>query len=359
MAFACLEIPGPEDVEDLLRMATSTRVSVLRRSLEHVLGGGKRLRASLVVASAGFGSPDVSAVARTAAAMELIHLASLIHDDIIDGAAFRRSRPSLYRVFGRVPAVLTGDFLFASAFNLIIDLPGSILKIVTKTIRSMCEGEMAEISEWNLNAGAYFDRIQKKTASLIAASCQCGGILGRLRGASIRHLEKFALYLGTAFQVADDILDFAAGPEFSGKPALQDLRRGIVTLPLIYFLNTPEGGAWREKLAKGGLSFKEAQKLAGLLVSSGCLDYALGVVFCNLQLADRELVFLPAGPARDDLRRVARGVLTLLLNRLGGLNYSRPPQEPAEEVEPAPAGAGRPEEAGGGGKDVLGERLRI
>jgi heptaprenyl diphosphate synthase/octaprenyl-diphosphate synthase len=359
MAFACLEMPGPEEVAELLRLATATRVSVLRRALEHALAGGKRLRAILVAAAAGFGSPDPEAVARTAAAMELIHLASLVHDDIIDGSAFRRFRPCLYRVFGRVPAVLTGDFLFASAFNLIIDLPRPILKIVTRTIRSMCEGEIDEISEWSPDAAAYFERVRKKTASLIAASCQCGGILGGLRGAALRHLEKYALHLGTAFQVADDILDFTAGPEFSGKPPLQDLRRGIATLPLIYFLETPEGNAWKERLAGRALNFEEAEILAGLLVSSGCLHRTLGVVFSSLRLARGELAFLPACSAQEDLRRISRAMLAPLWERLRGLDHPRPPQELAEEIEAAAAFAGRPEEAGSGGKNALGSCLRV
>lgn len=356
MTFGYVQLPDLEELEELLSLATASRVCALQRVLAHALTGGKRFRAALVATAAGFASPDPRAVARAAAAMELIHLASLIHDDIIDEAAFRRARPSLYRLFGRVPAVLTGDYLFASAFNLIIDLPKSILKIVTRAIRFMCEGEIAELGEKNFDVEAYFDRVRKKTASLIVASCQCGGILGNLRGAELQQLEKYALNLGIVFQIIDDILDLTGSPELIGKPSLQDLNKGIVTLPVIHFLNTSEeGSAWREKLARGGLSPEEARELAGRLASGGSLHYACKVVFLKIKLALGALEFLPAGRARENLREIAWGLLTPLRN----LNYPDPAEELAKKIEPFSRGAGNLEKVIGGGQEILGASLRV
>lgn len=356
MTFGYLHFPASEELEELLRLATASRVPVIRDSLAHVLVGGKRLRAALVAASAGFASPDLRAVARTAAAMELIHLASLIHDDIIDEATLRRARPSLYRLLGRVPAVLTGDYLFATAFNLIIDLPRGILKAVTETIRFMCEGEIAELCARDFSLSRYFTRVRKKTASLLVASCQSGGILSNLQRRELKHLEKYALNLGIAFQIIDDVMDLTGSPELLGKPCLQDLSKGIATLPVIHFLNTSaEGSAWKEKLRRGGLSPEEARDLAGRLTDAGCLRYALRVVFLKIKLALEALEPLPAGRAREGLKKIARGILTPLTE----LNYPDPAQEIAEAIELLPVGAGGGEESAGCGQEVLGAYLRI
>lgn len=356
MTFAYVQLPDWKELEELLSAATASRVPAIQDSLVHALEGGKRLRAALVAASAGFAAPDMRAVARTAAAMELIHLASLIHDDIIDEAAFRRARPSLYRLLGRVPAMLTGDYLFASAFNLIIDLPKSVLKIVTRTIRAMCEGEIAELGAKDFSLPAYFARVRKKTASLIVASCRSGGILAGLRGEQLRSLEKYALNLGTAFQIVDDLMDLAGSPELLGKPCLQDLTKGIPTLPVIHYLNThAEGPAWKEKLARGGLSGEEARELAGRLISAGCLHYALGVILWKIRLAVEFLEFLPAGRAREDLKKIAWRILTPLAN----LNHPGPAQEVAETIEFLTLDAGGPEEIAGCRQEVLGAYLRV
>ena len=356
MTFGYVQLPDPEELEELLRAATVSRVPAVRDSLAHALTGGKRLRAALVSVSAGFAAPDRSAVAKVSAAMELIHLASLIHDDLIDEAAFRRARPSLYRLFGRVPAVLTGDYLFASAFNLIIDLPKSILQIVTRTIRAMCEGEIAELGAKDFSLPGYFARVRKKTASLIVASCRSGGILAGLKGEQLKGLEKYALNLGTAFQIVDDLLDLAGRPELLGKPCLQDLTKGIPTLPVIHYLHThAEGPAWKEKLARGGLSGEEARELAGRLIAAGCVHYALEVIFWKIRLAVESLEPLPAGRAREDLGRIARGILTPLAN----LNDPGPAQEAAETVELLALGAGGPEEIAGRRQEVLGAYLRV
>ncbi|MBE3581968.1 MAG: polyprenyl synthetase family protein [Thermoanaerobacteraceae bacterium] len=318
-------------LEGLLSEAVATESLPLRQLLDHVLSGGKGLRPTLVRICAQFGPHDPAEVNRVAAAIELVHLASLIHDDILDGAPVRRHRPALHSLYGPIPAVLTGDYLFATAFALLAQSPRAVLNIVTATIRIMCEGEIEQRIAPGLNEQAYLGHIGKKTASLIGAACRSGGVLCHLKRSGQESLARFGWHLGLAYQMADDLLDLLGRSEELGKPCLQDLSQGIITLPVLRFLElVPQAGYWREKISQG-LTPEEREEIAAAVRSSGCCEYAEQRAREQVDLAFSALESLPPCPARDELARLAGQVLA----KIEGLDYSRPSQEGAEEEEVA------------------------
>jgi octaprenyl-diphosphate synthase len=201
--------------------------------------GGKRMRPALLLLSnyAVGGDAGSENVVRLATVMEMLHTATLVHDDIIDNAAIRRSRASVNARFGNQPAVLMGDWLYMSAFETSLkERSLEILDILTRLTRKMTEGELIQLTtlgKSDISRDEYFDILLRKTAYLFAACCEIGAILGNASSDERIALRDYGLNLGTAFQIADDLLDFTAEEEILGKAAGTDLLEGKVTLPLI------------------------------------------------------------------------------------------------------------------------------
>lgn len=185
-----------------------------------------------------------------AAAIEAMHLASLIHDDIIDGSAYRRGEKTAVQKFGPDFSLLLGDFFFIRSIARTFSLEDpEIPRMIAATAQEMIEGEMEELEEsynFNLTLDRYLKIIEKKTASLFRTTCQLGCNLGRAGKKEEAVLVEYGLNLGLAFQVIDDLLDLVGQPEVTGKPAFSDLREGRITLPLIAALQHSEPAARRE-----------------------------------------------------------------------------------------------------------------
>lgn len=208
---------------------------------EHVIAsGGKRLRPMLVLLSADFCGYTGPRRVQLGAALELIHTATLLHDDVVDLADLRRGRPSVNAIWGNRRAVLAGDFFYARASAMIVeDGSTEILEIFTRAIRLMAEGELLQLQrsfDTNVTESHYYDVIERKSAVLISAACEIGAVLGDLTRAEIRQVAEFGKQLGVAFQVRDDVLDYEADAEALGKPPCADLREGKITLPLLLTL---------------------------------------------------------------------------------------------------------------------------
>ena len=205
----------------------------LRRS------GGKRVRPALTILSTYAVGGDGARynTIRMATVMEFLHTATLVHDDVIDKADMRRKRPTVNALYGNETAVLMGDWLYMSAFETSLaerSLP--ILDILTSVTRKMTEGELLQLTllgDAALSEAQYFDVLKRKTAYLFSASCEIGAILGGASEKQQAALRDYGLYLGTAFQLIDDLLDFTSSEEALGKAAGADLLGGKVTLPLI------------------------------------------------------------------------------------------------------------------------------
>jgi octaprenyl-diphosphate synthase len=204
--------------------------------------GGKRVRPALTLLSTYAAGGDAARpnVVRMATVMELLHTATLVHDDIIDNAETRRNRPSINSRFGNQAAVLMGDWLYMSAFETSLQERSlTVLDILTAVTRKMTEGELLQLTllgRADVTEEQYFDVLRRKTAYLFSACCEIGSILGGASASERSALRDYGMNLGTAFQLVDDLLDFTSDEGSLGKAAGADLLEGKVTLPLIYLL---------------------------------------------------------------------------------------------------------------------------
>jgi geranylgeranyl pyrophosphate synthase len=202
---------------------------------------GKRVRPALLLLSSKLFAGANQRALKTAAAVELIHSATLVHDDIIDNASIRRSKLSVNNKFGNTAAVLFGDYLYCQAFEVISRFnDGFIAENLLEAARSMCEGEIFQnLNNYNAHISyeEYFSIIEKKTARFLSKCSALGAYCAKAAPAAVKNMEKFGLNMGMAFQIADDVLDVASDDKIIGKPAAKDLLEGKITLPLLILLD--------------------------------------------------------------------------------------------------------------------------
>ena len=216
---------------------------VARNVVYLITAGGKRLRPALTLLCGACGpSPNRAALIDTATAVELIHTATLIHDDIIDQSLVRRSQPSFHARWGTERAVLMGDYLYATAFSLLarLDQP-AVMQVMAQVCQELCRGELREVEarfRLDLTEAEYFDIIRDKTASLVGGCCRSGAILGGADAATVQQLTDFGMHFGMAFQIIDDCLDLTGDQSELGKSVLTDLDKGALSLPIIYLTQT-------------------------------------------------------------------------------------------------------------------------
>ena len=227
-------------VEAKLTENTVSEYSFVDMAVQHVVeGGGKRLRPILVVLSAkscGYEGTDAHTLASV---VELIHVASLVHDDVLDEATIRRGRETLHTKWGNKVAVLVGDYLHARVLSMLVSRHADdpAMKILADTTQAMCEGEVIHAyksGDFDISEEEYLKIISFKTGKLIAASCTLGAILGSFDNQQVDAFTTYGQQIGTAFQIVDDLLDFVEDPEKLGKNAFGDLREGKLTFPIIY-----------------------------------------------------------------------------------------------------------------------------
>jgi octaprenyl-diphosphate synthase len=207
-------------------------------------GGGKRLRPILVLLSGKLFGPATPTTVRMAAVVEMIHTATLVHDDVIDMAKTRRGRPSINVVWGNHTSVLAGDWLYMQAFQVALrERSFPVLDLLIELTQRMVEGELLQldyIGKIGVSEVDYMELIDRKTASLFAACARLGAITSGASETDVQRLGEYAWNLGIAFQLIDDVLDFTSREKILGKPVGNDLREGKVTLPLIYALESAE-----------------------------------------------------------------------------------------------------------------------
>jgi len=269
-------------VEDELARQSDTAFPAVSEIAAYLLGGGgKRLRPALLLLSASYaGRKDRSAI-RLAAVVELLHSATLIHDDVIDSAGTRRGRPSANARWGNHRSVLTGDWLYMLAFQMALEERNfRILDILIDLTQKMVEGELIQLEKIGRIDVTEEDALRLatyKTACLFSGCARLGAVLGGLEGEEEETLADYGRYAGLAFQLVDDLLDFTASAQQLGKPVLSDLKEGKVTLPLIYAMENGYREA-RELVARV-LAEKEfhsvqPETIVSLVQDSGALDRA-------------------------------------------------------------------------------------
>ncbi|KLU59150.1 heptaprenyl diphosphate synthase component 2 [Peptococcaceae bacterium CEB3] len=278
---------------------------------------GKQLRPLLVFSAAALISPPGEKTVQTAVAAELIHLASLVHDDIIDQAPLRRGQASVNAAHGNQTAVLAGDALFAEAFR-VLSAPGLIpvMPYFIEAIQAMCAGEVRQgQSQFALDRSLhdYLRRNAQKTGSLIEACCRAGAATAGAETVNINRLGKFGRCLGIGFQVIDDVLDFVGQEEELGKPTGNDFGQGNLTLPVIYLLQDPTYGVWfKEALEKKPWPPTLALQISKALEQSGALKRSRDTAEAYIAKAKKTLSPFPPSAALDLLSEIAGRTLTRL-----------------------------------------------
>ncbi|HHY38051.1 MAG TPA: polyprenyl synthetase family protein [Clostridia bacterium] len=316
-AIVGVSVPELELVEKRLHEVVVSQNDLMQRVSVHILeGGGKRLRPLLVILAARLFPSDVRAVVEVATASELIHMASLIHDDIIDGSDCRHKKPSLNSRWGNHLSVLFGDHLFAAAFRLLagIGKKPRVISVMAKAVSCMCEGEFEQMSysnDYDQSEGDYLRRIRLKTAELIAASCVSGALLSEMPEELVTSLYEYGICLGCAFQIVDDVLDFTSDPSVLGKPTGSDLKCGTVTLPLLNSLTHPVyGQRIREMLRRQPLDEATIRAVSEAVKAAGGVNYAHEKASAFIDRAKRILMAFPKTPPRTALEGIADYVLT-------------------------------------------------
>ncbi|MCC7558227.1 MAG: polyprenyl synthetase family protein [Methanobacteriaceae archaeon] len=295
----------------------------LRQSSEHLIkAGGKKLRPSLVVLSCEAVSGNPKNALKTAAAMELIHTFSLIHDDIMDKDELRRGEPSVHILWGEPMAILAGDTIFSKAFEAILDTKIDdvsssrvieALKTVVDSCIKICEGQACDMGfeeKFDVKEKEYLNMIYKKTAALIAAATKSGAILGGGDQEQIEALSEYGRLIGMAFQIQDDYLDVISDAEKIGKPAGSDIVEGKMTLMVVHTIEnaSPEDKETLISILKSG-SEDEVEKAISLFEKYDSIEYTRNIALNNVKQAKELLNILDDSEAKESLLHIADFVL--------------------------------------------------
>lgn len=298
-------------VERELKKVVDIKEPLLAEASAHLLNaGGKRLRPAFALVAGKTYRYNPKKLIPLAMALELIHMASLVHDDVIDDSYTRRGIPTVKANWGDQISIYAGTYLLAQSLKLIAKCDDPVISRILSDISvKMCEGEIQQIVssfDPNQTVKDYFFRIKRKTALLISASCELGAVACGAPDYHVRALSRYGYFLGMAFQIGDDILDFTASEAELGKPVANDLKQGIVTLPVIFALTESHD---RLKLAEiiKKKDKKEVEILEAIKIikSSDAIEKSFNVSNCYLVKAKKELKYLPPGKATESLAYIA------------------------------------------------------
>ncbi len=300
-------------VDALILDRMQSPVSIIPALADHIIvAGGKRLRPLLTVAAARLTGSRDDAGLKLAAAVEFIHTATLLHDDVVDGSGLRRGKVAAHLIRGAPSSVLVGDFLFARAFELMVET-GSMkaMEILARAARIIAEGEVLQLSrahDVNLSQETYLEIISAKTAELFAAAAEAGAVSAGGSAAQSAALRAYGLNLGLAFQLSDDALDYGGTTETLGKNAGDDFREGKATLPLLFAIartGAREREFWERVIGRQEQVEGDFRRARDLIVSVGALEAALDMAAGYADAAKRALDIFPASPLRDGLEALA------------------------------------------------------
>jgi octaprenyl-diphosphate synthase len=298
-------------VDGVIRARLHSNVALIRQVGEYIIsGGGKRLRPALVILAAGACGYSGSSHYPLAAVIEFIHTATLLHDDVVDESDLRRGRATANALFGNSASVLVGDFLYSRAFQMMVELGNlRIMEVLADATNTIAEGEVLQLLNCHdpeTSEEDYLHVIRCKTAKLFEAAGKVGAIISQASPEVEDGLARYGMYLGTAFQVIDDVLDYSGDHAQTGKNIGDDLAEGKPTLPLIYAMRkgTPEQAAViRAAIERGGL--EEFQPVLEAIRDCGAIDYARRQAVIESQRAMEALSSIPHSSYRDSLLQLA------------------------------------------------------
>ena len=299
-----------DKIEKALEETVQANSSILRESSLHLLqAGGKRIRPIFVLLAGQFGNYDIQVIKKAAISLELIHMASLVHDDVIDDSDLRRGQPTIKAKWDNKVAMYTGDYIFARSIEIMseIDKPAAH-KVLANTIVEVCIGEIQQIKDkyrFDQNIRDYFRRIKRKTALLISASSLVGAIVSDVKEEYQQKLYRFGYYVGMSYQIIDDVLDFVGTEEELGKPAGGDLLQGNITLPVLFAM---EQEKVRDKVitVHEAMPKKELMEIISMIKNTDAIDRSLQVSDLYLKKALQTIHDLPNGKAKSALNNIAK-----------------------------------------------------
>ena len=288
-------------------------------SIRMINAGGKRLRPAILINSAKFGQYDEQKVIDLSVALELLHLATLIHDDVVDEADIRRGNKSTHKLYGNKIAIFTGDFLVTKSVLLLSKYSHKDIKVfsskhIARALKNICEGEVEQYQsrfKIDVTVNQYLKRIKYKTALLFTLACQLGAEVSDCDKKTTKYLKNFGMAFGTAFQIQDDLLDFQGKKDKLGKPILHDIKAGVYTLPVIYGINSDKYGESLVNLLTENLNDDRLNHIIKIIEKSGGIDYSIKLLNEYIKRAEKWINKLPNNKYRDSLQ----GIITNLINR--------------------------------------------
>jgi len=301
-------------VEAKIRSRADGHNPTLGAALNHLLSsGGKRIRVVVTLLAGKMIQADPNRLITLAAAIEALHTATLVHDDLIDGALIRRGIPTLNAQWSPAATVLTGDFIFAQAAKLAAETESiEVMRLFSETLATIVNGEITQLftSKWKANRENYYRRIYAKTASLFETAAAAAGLLTAESDKYFEPLRQYGYEIGMAFQMVDDILDFTGEQATMGKPVASDLRQGLITLPAIYFLeSSPKEPTLQEMLETNFTDEERIGKLLAKIRISGAIEKSLDEANQAVERGLTALEQLPNTPERQALRDLARYIV--------------------------------------------------
>ena len=306
---------GLRAVEECMRESAPDQHEALTAATEHLLAsGGKRIRPAISLLTGRIYHADFDRLVSVAAAIEMLHTATLVHDDLVDGALLRRGIPTLNAQWSPGATVLTGDYLFARAADFAAQANSvRVMRIFARTLMVLVNGEINQMfkSRGLADRPEYYKRIYAKTASVFEAACEAAAVVGGATEDEIDALTTYGREVGSAFQIVDDILDFTSEEQHIGKPVGGDLRQGLVTLPTLHYLemypNDPDLGALLNgKMGDADLSTRVVDSIRNSAAIRATLDEARELVGRGNAVLSR----VPPGQFTDHLRAIADYVVS-------------------------------------------------
>ncbi|MEN8098344.1 MAG: polyprenyl synthetase family protein [Chloroflexota bacterium] len=298
-----------ERVEEKLREPDPTRHSAINLAVDHLLGGGKRVRPAVVLLTCGMLKADFDSAVNLAAAVEMLHTATLVHDDVIDGSMVRRGIPTLNANWSDGATILTGDYFFARAADLAAQTNNVVvMRLFARALMTICNGELRQMFTSNgitIDRDEYIERIFAKTGALFVLSTEATSVLAGASSPAQQSLYSFGRELGIAFQIVDDLLDFVGSQDRVGKPLGSDLAQGLITLPTLLYLEDNPGDELTLKILRGEHTPSDLSQALHQIRESSAIDRTREEAARHVKLAKQELESFDDNPYHQALHQVA------------------------------------------------------